>query len=328
MGLKETHLRLLKSILAVLALACLHEAALAQTYPTRAVRMVVPFPPAGATDIAARLVADHLAKAWSQPVLVENRSGASGMIGTELVAKSAPDGYTILLGTLATNVMAYLLYAKVPYAEDAFAPVVLISVTPNMLIAKKNIPVATLPELIAHAKARPGKVSYGSAGIGLSSHVGMELFAQAAGIQLLHVPYRGSAPSGQALASGEVDLLLGLVPESLQAVQNAGARPIAVAAAKRSPSFPNVPTFPELGFDNVQVYALNALMVPAGTPRAIIDAINREANNALNTPAIRERMAKLGLDPVGGTPEAFGEHLRRERDRWGPVIKRGNIRAD
>jgi tripartite-type tricarboxylate transporter receptor subunit TctC len=321
-------MRLLKALSLFVALACLPHASLAQTYPTRAVRMVVPFPPAGATDIAARLVADHLARAWSQPVIVENRSGASGMIGTEVVAKAAPDGYTMLLGTLATNVMAYLLYSKVPYAEDAFAPVVLISVTPNMLIAKKDIPVSTLPELIAYAKARPGKVSYGSAGIGLSSHLGMELFAQATGIQLLHVPYKGSAPSGQALASGEVDLLLGLVPESQQAVQNAGARPIAVAAAKRSPSFPNLPTFPELGYDNVQVYALNALMVPTGTPRAVIDAINREANSALKTPAVRERMAKLGLEPVGGTPEAFGEHLKRERDRWAPVIKRGNIRAD
>ena len=321
-------MRLLKSMSLFLAMACLQHASIAQTYPTRPVRLVVPFPPAGATDIAARLVADHLATAWGQPVVVENRSGASGMIGTEYVAIAAADGYTILLGTLATNVMAYLLYSKVAYTVDAFAPVVLLSTTPNMLLANKNIPAATLPELIVYARTRPGKVSFASAGIGLSSHVGTELFAQAAGLQLLHVPFRGSAPSGQAFAAGQVDLVLSLVPESLNAMQTAGVKPIAVAAAKRSPSFLNVPTFAELGFDNVQVYALNGLMVPAGTPREIIDRINRESNNALNTPSNRERMGKLGLDPVGGTPEAFGEHLRRERDRWGPVIKRANIRAD
>lgn len=318
----------LKSVLLLLAAACLQPTAFAQSYPAKPVRLVVPFPPAGATDIAARVVADHLSKAWNQTVVVENRSGASGMIGTEVVAKSAPDGYSILLGTLATNVMAYFLYSKVPYTEDAFAPVILLSTTPNMLLANSNIPVATLPELIAYAKTRPGKVSYASSGIGLSSHVGSELFAQAAGLQLLHIPFRGSAPSGQAFAAGQVDLALSLVPESINSMQTAGVKPIAVAAAKRSPSFPNVPTFSELGYDNVQVYALNGLMVPLGTPRDIIEKINREANNALNTPVNRERFAKLGLDPIGGTPEAFGDHLRRERERWGPVVKRANIKAD
>ena len=318
----------LKTVLLSVALACACQSAIAQSYPNRQVRLVVPFPPAGATDIAARVVADHLSKAWNQTVVVENRSGASGMIGTEVVAKSAPDGYTILLGTLATNVMAYFLYAKVPYAEDAFAPVILLSTTPNMLLANKNIPVSTLPELIAYARARPGKVSYASSGVGLSSHVGSELFAQAAGIQLLHVPFRGSAPSGQAFSAGQVDLGLSLVPESIHSMQTPGVKPIAVAAAKRSPSFPNVPTFAELGYDNVQVYALNGLMVPTGTPRDVIDKINRDANNALTASANQERFAKLGLDPIGGTPEAFGEHLRRERERWGPVVKRANIKAD
>lgn len=309
-------------------MACLPHAGIAQGYPAKPVRVVVPFPPSGATDLAARIVSDHLARAWGQAVVVENRSGASGMLGTEFVAKSAPDGYTILLGTLVSNVMAYLLYSKVPYAQDAFAPVVLLSTTPNMLLANGNVPVSTLPELVAYARARPGKLSFASAGIGLSSHVGTELFAQAAGLQLLHVPYRGSAPSGQAFAAGQVDLVLSLVPESLNVMQTAGVKPIAVAAAKRAKQFPNVPTFPELGYDNVQVYALNGLMVPAGTPRDVIDRINREANAALQSASIRERFDKLGLDPVGGSPDEFAEHLRRERDRWGPVIKKANIRAD
>ena len=321
-------MRLLKFALPMLALLCLQQAAIGQSYPVKPVRVVVPFPPAGATDIVARIAADHLSKAWGQSVVVENRSGASGMLGTEVVAKAAPDGYSILLGTLATNIMAYLLYDKVPYAQDAFAPVILLTTTPNMLLANSNIPVATLPELIAYAKSRPGKVSYASSGIGLSGHVGTELFAQAAGIQLLHIPYRGSAPSGQAFAAGQVDLVLSLVPESLNAMQTAGVKPIAVAAAKRSRQFPNVPTFVELGYENVQVYALNGLMVPTGTPRDIVDKINRDANASLKTAANRERIDKLGLDPVGGTPEEFGEHMRRERERWGPVIRRANIKAE
>jgi tripartite-type tricarboxylate transporter receptor subunit TctC len=321
--------RFMKSAALMFALVCLPQLALAQAYPSKAVRVVVPFPPAGATDIAARIVSEQLSRAWGQPVVVENRSGASGMLGTDVVAKAAPDGYTILLGTLATNVMAYFLYEKkVPYTQDAFAPVVLLATTPNMLLSNSNIPASTLPELVTYAKANPGKVRYASSGIGLSSHVGTELFAQAAGIQLLHVPYRGSAPAGQAFAAGQVDLNLSLVTEALNATQTAGVKPLAIAASKRAKQFPNVPTFPELGYENVQVYALNGLMVPAGTPRDIIDRINRDANAALKAPSTRERFDKLGLDPVGGSPEEFGDWLRREFDRWGPVVKKANIRAD
>ena len=321
-------MRTWKSALLAFALVCLPWQAMSQGYPVKPARLIVPFPPAGATDLAARIVAEHLSRAWGQSVVVENRSGASGMMGSEAVAKAAPDGYTILMGTLATNVMAHILYAKVPYAQDAFAPVILLTTTPNMLLANSNLPVANLQELIAHAKTRPGKVSYASSGIGLSGHLGMELFAQAAGLELLHVPYRGSAPSGQAFASGQVDLVLSLVPESMVAMQTAGVKPIAVAAARRSKQFPNVPTFAELGYENVQVYALNGLMVPTGTPRDIVDKIYRESNASLNTPANRERLDKLGMDPVGGTPEEFGDLLRRERERWTTVIKRANIRAD
>ena len=321
-------MRLVKLAMLVMALTYLPQQAMAQAYPSKPVRVVVPFPPAGATDLAARIVSDQLSKAWNQPVVVENRTGASGMLGTEVVAKSAPDGYSILLGTLATNVMAYFLYDKVPYTHEAFAPVVLLTTTPNMLLANSNVPASTLPELVAYAKANPGKLRYASSGIGLSSHVGTELFAQAAGIQLLHVPYRGSAPAGQAFASGQVDLNLSLVTESLNATRTAGVKPIAIAASKRAKEFPNVPTFPELGYDNVQVYALNGLMVPSGSPREAIERINRDSNAALKVPAVRERFDKLGLDPVGGSPEDFSDLLRRERDRWGPVVKKANIKAE
>ena len=321
-------MRLLKSLLLVVALVCLSHSALAQTYPNRPVRLVVSFPAGGPTDIVARLVADQLSKTWGQTVFVDNRSGASGMIGAEFAAKSAPDGYTIFMGTLVTNVMSHLLFSKVPFAQDAFAPVTLLTTTSNMLLVNASIPVATLPELIAYAKANPGKVTYSSAGVGLSGHLGMVLFASAAGLDLLHVPFRGSAPATQAFQAGQVNLTLELVPSAVTAVQKAGVKPLAVASAKRVRQFPNVPTFAELGYKNVEAYTWNGLMVPAGTPGEVIDRIQQAAIAALKAPAVRDRINSLGLDPIGGTPGDFADLIRRERERWAPVIKRANVRTD
>ncbi|MCC6472581.1 MAG: tripartite tricarboxylate transporter substrate binding protein [Burkholderiales bacterium] len=322
-------MRALRSLLpAALALACLCGAATAQNFPTRPVRLVVPFPPGGATDIVARIVADQLGKNWGQAVLVDNRSGASGMIGAEYVARAAPDGYTLLMGTLVGNVMSHLLFAKVPFAPDAFAPVTLLTTTSNILLSNDSIPVSTLAELIAYAKARPGKVSYSSAGVGLSGHLGMELLSAATAIELLHVPFKGSAPANQAFSAGQVNLTLDLVATAPNSVRKPGVRPLAVAATSRVRQFPDVPTFAELGYTNVVTYTWNGLMVPAGTPREIIAAIQAGANAALKTPEVRERTGKLGLDSIGGTPEEFADLIRRERERWGPVIKRANIRVE
>ncbi|MBI4292423.1 MAG: tripartite tricarboxylate transporter substrate binding protein [Betaproteobacteria bacterium] len=321
-------MRMLKSLSLILALVCLATSAMAQTFPNRSVRLVVAFPPGGPTDIVARLVADQLTKTWGQAVVVDNRSGASGMIGAEFAAKSPADGYTILMGTLVTNVMAHLLFSKVPFAQDAFAPVTLLTTTSNILLVNSSIPVTTLAELIAHAKANPGKVSFSSAGVGLSSHLGMVLFTSAAGLDLLHVPFRGSAPATQAFQAGQVNLTLELVPSAVTAVKTAGVKPLAVAAAARVRQFPNVPTFVELGYKNVQAYTWNGLMVPAGTPREVIGAIQRGANAAMNSPTVRERINGLGIDPIGGTPEEFADLIKSERERWGPVIKRANVRID
>ena len=250
------------------------------------------------------------------------------MTGTAAVAKSAADGYTMRLGTLVTNVMAHLVFSKVPYGENAFAPVTRLTTTPSILLANASIPVTTLPELVAYARANPGKVTYSSAGVGLSGHLGTELFAWSAGLELLHAPFRGAAPSSQAFTAGQVNLTLDLVAQAVTAVQTPGIKPLAVAAAARVRQFPNVPTFVELGYKNVEAYALNGLMVPAGTPREIIDRIHRGAIAALNTAAVRERISSLGIDPVESSPEKFADLIRRERERWGPVIKRANIRAD
>lgn len=300
--------------------------AMAQGFPDRAVRIIVPFPPGGATDIAARLVGERLSATWGQPVVIENRSGASGIIGTDAVARAKPDGYTILVGTFATNVMAHLLQAKVPYSRDAFDPVVLVTSSPNMLMANRNLPVTSLDDLVRHAKANPDKVSYSSSGTGLSGHLGVELFAYAAGLKLVHVPYRGSAPSGQALVQGEVDLSLALVAQAISVIETKPEiRPLAIAAAKRSAQFPNVPTFAELGYPDVQVYAINGLMVPKGTPQPIIDKIYKDTLAALEDPKMRERMQALGLDIAAASPQEFGKLLEDEFARWEPLIKSNKI---
>ncbi len=311
-----------KSFLMLFALTSMASSTFAQVYPDHPVRLIVPFPPAGATDIAARLVGEWLSSVWGQPVIVDNRTGASGIIGTEAVARAKPDGYTVLMGTLATNVMAHLLQSDVPYARDAFEPVTLLTSTPNILMANGNISAKTLPELIAYAKANPGKVRYASSGIGLSGHLGVELFAESAGIKLVHVPYRGSAPSGQAFAGGEVELTLALVTQALTAMTMApNIRPLAIASAHRSPQFPDTPTFAELGFPNVQVYAINGLMVPKGTPAAIIDKIYRDSRDALNIAAVKSNLDQLGLDIVASSPAEFGQLLRDEYARWEPLIR-------
>lgn len=302
--------------------------ALAQDYPNRGVRLVVPFPPGGATDIAARVVAEQLSRVWPHPVTVENRSGASGMIGTDAVARSAPDGYTMLMGTLATNVMAHLLRDKVPYSPGSFAPVIVLTSSPNILLANSAAPFKSLPELIEYARRNPGKLKYGSSGIGLSGHLGVALFGSAAGLDLVHVPYRGSAPSVQAFAAGEVELTLGLVPQALTVMRNSpGVRPIAIASARRSKQFPDTPTFTELGFPAVQVYAINGLMVPSGTPRPIIDRIYRDAAKVLATPEVRDRFEKMGMEISGAAPDEFSKLLVAERQRWEPLVRSNNIRA-
>jgi tripartite-type tricarboxylate transporter receptor subunit TctC len=299
----------------------------AQEYPTRGVRLVVPFPPGGATDVAARVVAEHLSRVWPHPVTVENRSGASGMIGTDAVARAAPDGYTMLMGTLATNVMAHLLREKVPYTPESFAPVIVLTSSPNILLANSTVSFTTLPELIEFARRNPGKLKYGSSGIGLSGHLGVALFGTAAGIDLVHVPYRGSAPSVQAFAAGEIELTLGLIPQAITAIRNTpGVRAIAIASATRSRQFPDTPTFAELGFPDVQVYAINGLMVPAGTPRPIIDRIYRDSLKALEAPEIRDRFEKMGMDVSGASPDEFVRLLVAERKRWEPLIRSNNIR--
>ncbi|RAI35902.1 Bug family tripartite tricarboxylate transporter substrate binding protein [Rhodoplanes serenus] len=312
---------------ALVCLATLGSAVAAQSFPDRPVRIIVPFPPGGATDVAGRMIAERLSKVWGQPVVVENRSGASGVIGTDMVARAKPDGHTILVGTFAANVMAHLVQPNVPYGRDAFAPVILLTSAPNMLLANSNLPVKTLGELVAYAKANPDKISYASSGTGLSGHLGVELFADAAGISMVHVPYRGSAPTGQAMVTGEVDMTLALVAQAVPTVaMKPDIRALAIASAQRSPQFPDVPTFAELGYPTVQVYAINGLMVPKDTPRPIIDKIYRDAHEALQDPELRAKMQQVGVDVAGSSPEEFGKLLDDEFARWEPLIRSRRVK--
>ena len=298
-----------------------------QAWPSRAVRLVVPFPPGGATDIIARLVADGLSKSWGQSMVVDNVGGASGTIGSDRVAKAPADGYTVLMGTLASNVVAHFVFAKLPYTPEALAPAVLLTTTPNLLLVNNTVP-GTLKELIEYAKANKGKVSYSSPGVGLSGHLGMEMFAGAAGVELLHVPFRGSGPAIQAFAAGQVNLILDLLPSSIGYIKSGTAKPLAIAASKRSAQLPNVPTFAELGVAGVEAYTWNGLMVPAGTPRDVVDRIARDASAALKQPELRDKLLGMGADPIGGTPEEFARMMKGEMDRWGPVIRRAGVKAD
>ena len=307
--------------LALVTALCLGRAATAADFPDRPVHIIVPFPPGGATDLAARLVGAQLSTIWSQPVVVDNRSGASGVIGAEAAARAKPDGYTILMGTLATNVVAHLLQSDVPYGRDAFEPITLLASSPNILLANSNLDVTSLDDLVRYAKAHPGKVSYASAGVGLSGHLGVELFAQAAGIDLVHVPYRGSAPSGEAFVGGQVDLTLALVTEALRTMQmTKGIKPLAIAAETRSPQFPDTPTFKEVGYPNVEVYAINGFMAPKGTPEPIVRKIHEDSRRALQDPEVKRKMEQIGLDIVGSSPAEFQKFLDDEFARWTPLI--------
>ncbi|MBX3649968.1 MAG: tripartite tricarboxylate transporter substrate binding protein [Burkholderiales bacterium] len=313
---------------AVLSLAS--TSLLAQQYPNRSVRLVVTFPPGGFTDTLGRVVAGQLAKIWNQNVIVDNRPGASGMIGADFAAKSAPDGYTILIGTNTTNVSNHMIYPKVPYGRDAFAPVLLLASISNILVVSNSIPpsVNSIAELVAYAKTRPGKITYATPGHGLSGHLGMVLFSDEAGIDLVHVPFRGGALQDQALIAGEVNLSLVGLQTAVAGVKSGKLRPLANAGSRRLEQFPDLPTFAEAGYRNVEAGAWFGLMVPAGTPQEIIDKIHRDAAVVLNSPEFKERMTLFGATTLGGTPEDFTALIRRDRERWESVIKRHGIRAD
>ncbi len=302
-------------------------AALAQTYPAKTVRWISPWPAGGANDILSRAIAQELTKAFGQQVIVDNRPGASGTIGTDFVAKSAPDGYTVTLGSTPTHATAPSVYASLPYDPlRDFAPVTLIATLPNVLVVHPSVPATSVPGLIALARARPGKLNFASTGNGTSQHLSAELFKVMAGVDMVHVPYKGTAPALTDLLAGQVDLAFDNMPALLPHIHSGKLRALAVTPAKRSATLPNLPTIAEAALPGYDASVWFGVFVPAGTPRDIISRLHDAVVKGINTPELKQRMAALGAEIAGNTPEEFGAYWRNEIPKWAKVAKAAGIK--
>ena len=297
-------------------------------YPTRPVQIIVPFTPGTGMDILARMVGQKLSERWGQPVIVDNRPGASGNIGTDLVVKAAPDGYTLLI-TANTLVMTVSLYRNVPYDPiKDLAPVEKMAVGTMAITLNPSVPAHTLKEFVAYAKANPGKLAYGSPGVGTPQHLATELLKSEAGIDMLHVPYKGSAGAITGLLSGDVAMMSNALHAVLPQVKAGKLNAIAVGGPKRSRVAPDIPTFAESGYPDFDVDFWYGLLAPAATPKEIIAKLNQDITQVLNAPEMREKLSDQGLEPVTGTPEQFAELIRTDLARWAKVIKTAGITAE
>ena len=308
-------------------LVCLAHAASAQSYPSRPIHIVAPFPAGGGYDFLSRLIAPEMTRSFGQPVVVENKAGANGNIGTDAVAKSAPDGYTLLMGgnsPLALNVALYAL-AYDPVRD--FAPISRVATQPNLLAAHPSVPVKSLAELIDYARANPGKLTYGSAGNGSPQHLAAELLKRMAGIELVHVPYKGAAPNAQALLAGEISIAFNIILLPLPHVQSGRLTGLALASAKRSPLAPGLPTMSELGYP-IDIDTWYGLVAPAGTPSEIIAKLNTEVVRILSLPELSERTRSQGIELGASSPDEFAAFLRADIARWGKAIRETGIKMD
>jgi len=321
----KTGIRALTLLLALFA-PC---AAPAQTaYPAKPIRMVVPYPPGGPTDVLGRIVAQKLSESLGQQVNVENKPGASGMIGAELVARSAPDGYTLLTNA-SIHVINPSLYAKSSFdAIRDFAPVALIAEVPLILVVNPGVPVKSVGDLIALGKAQPGKLNFGSSGNAAAPHLAGESFKIATGVQMQHVPYKGSAPALTDLIGGQVQLMFDSMPSAMPHVKSGRIRAVAVTSARRSPTMPELPTVAESGVPGFDISTWYGVWAPAGTPKDIVNRLSAEIARALRLPEIRERLAGLGAEPVGNTPEEFAAYCQSELAKWSKIVRESGAKAD
>jgi tripartite-type tricarboxylate transporter receptor subunit TctC len=301
----------------------------AQQYPNRAIRFVVPYAPGGSTDIVARILAQKLSDAMGQQVVVDNRPGAGGSIGADVVAKSPPDGYTMV--TAVTGIMAInqFLYRKLPFdPEKDLAPVTQVGSLPLILVVHPSLPAKNVREFIAIAKAKPGQLNYGSSGVGTATHMTTELFKSMAGVDLVHIPYKGSGQVMGDVIGGQLALIFDQIVSSLPHVQGGKLRMLAITSAKRFPSLPDLPTIAEAGVPGYESISWAGVAVPAGTPKEIIARLHAEIVKVLATSEIRERFLRDGIETVGSTPEQFTEHIRRERIKWAKVVRDSGAKAE
>lgn len=328
--MKRILARMRWTLLVLLTVLALPFHAQAQDWPTaHAIRFIVPYPPGGASDVTARLIGTELGESLKTPVVVENRPGANGIIALDTTARAAPDGYTILMANLGPNAINAVVYKKLPYdAIKSFAPVTLTTMVPQVLVVSPKLPVKSVKELIAYVKENPGKVTFASAGVGSSNHLSGELFNSMAGIKMLHVPYKGDAPSVVDVMAGVVDVALPTVIAAMPSIQSGGLRAIAVTSSKRVPSLPDLPTIAEAGLPGFDAVSWGGVMAPAGTSPAIVKRLNDEINAVLKRPDVVEKLASFGVQIVGSTPQEFGAYLEAEIAKWGKVARKNNIRLD
>ena len=312
----------------IAAAAMFTSGAIAQSYPVKPIRLVVPYAPGGGVDIIARATAQELTKRVGQQIIVDNRTGAGGNVGSDTVAKAPPDGYTLLMASPA-NTINPSLYTNMPYDPSRdLIPIALIGSVPSVLVASPSLPVQDIKQLIALAKAKPGALTYGSGGSGSTEHLAGEMFKSFAGIDLLHVPYKGGAQVMIDLMGGHVALMfsnqLGVLPH----IKTAKLKALGVASAERSTALPEVPTFAEAGFPDFKVSVWWGVMGPAGMPKEIVSQLNREIVAGLSSPEMKERLQTMSAQPIGGTPEQFAAFFAAETKRWAPIVKASGAKAD
>ena len=315
--------------LAALALACVSASALAQTWPSKAIRYVVPFAPGGSTDILGRIISEKLSVALGVPVVVENKPGAGGGVGAAEVAKAAPDGYTIMGGTISTHAINASLYSNLPYdpVKD-FVPITLIARVPNMLVVNNDVPAKNVAELIKLMKANPGKWSFASSGNGTSQHLSGELFKGMAGVEMQHVPYKGSPPALNDVMGGQVNMTFDNITTAWALAKGGKLRALAVTTAKRSPVAPDVPTLAESGLPGYEVGSWQGVFAPAGTPPEIVKRLNTEIVKIIKSPDVQKKLIDLGAEPVGDSPEEFQAFVKAEVVKWGDVVKKSGAKVD
>ncbi|OGA47064.1 MAG: hypothetical protein A3F74_19005 [Betaproteobacteria bacterium RIFCSPLOWO2_12_FULL_62_58] len=315
-------------LLAASMSAVAQKPAAAAIYPSKPIRMIVPFAPGGGTDIIARLVAQDLGQAWGQTVVVDNRAGGGGTVGTNLAAKSTPDGYTMVLCSLGLS-YAPALYSKLPYdTEKDLLPISLVATQPFVYVVIPALGVNSMKDLIALAKSKPGEIRYGSGGSGGSSHLGTELLRVMTGIDLVHVPYKGTGPALTAMLGGEIHMQLIGISSVVPHMKSGRMRALAVSGAKRSSAAPEVPTVAESGVPGYEFDVWYGMLFPAGTPRAIVGKVNAEINRVLKSAALTQRFAAVGLEAAGNTPEEFATMIRAEIVKWRKVVKSANIKVE
>ena len=304
-------------------------AAWPQAYPAKPIRFVVPFPAGGGADIFARLIGRKLGEQLGQQFVVDNRAGASGIIGCEVVARSAPDGYTLLMGTTGTHTTNPAVFSKLPYDPlKDFAPVSLVAESPFLLLVHPSLPVSNLKELIAFARARPGQLTYASSGTGSSSHLGFELFNMMAGIKGVHVPYKGLPPATVDTISGYVTMTWNSITASIPYLKNGQLKALGNGSAKRSALLPDVPTISEAGLPGFELGSWYGVFAPAGASADIVRRLRNEVVKAINDPALKDQFAALSAEPVGSTPEEFTTVLKRDLAKWAKVARQANVKAD